>query len=149
MIFSLGPLQHQTPPYAGTHATQTFSCNVSQHPLCPLSAGHVHIVEQPITFFEIVLFVPMPYQHLLMGTDKPIIISNSSLGQHTVTGGAPNFRQSTCHAFNCSVCRHQTCQFLHQCKLCGTNHSAKNCPNRGSSTNSVTQTLDPHTIIYP
>ena len=65
-------------------------------------------------------------------------MSSSSSGQHTVTGGAPNFRQPTYHAFNHSVCCRQTCQFLHQCELCGANHSAKNCakncPNRGSST---------------
>ena len=59
---------------------------------------------------------------------------SSSGGQHTATGGLPNFRHSTCHAYNRSVCRRQACQFLHQCELCGADHSAKNCPNRGSTT---------------
>ena len=99
MIFSLGPLQHQTPPYAGTHVTQTFGCNVLQHPLCPLSAGHVHIVEQPITFLEIVLFVPMPYQHLLMGTDKPICQApaqdNIQLQEEHLTSDSPPAMPST------------------------------------------------------
>ena len=65
-------MQHQAPLYAGTHTTQTFGCYASQQPLCPLSADHVHIVEQPITALKIVYFVPMPYQQLLTGTDKLI-----------------------------------------------------------------------------
>ena len=99
MIFSIGHLQHQISPYAGTHATQTFGCNVSQHSLCPLSAGHVHIVEQPIIFLEIVLFVPMPYQHLLMGTDKPICqapaLDNIQLQEEHLTSDSPPTMPST------------------------------------------------------
>ena len=52
---------------------------------------------------------------------------SSSGGQHTAIGGLPNFRQSTCHAYNRSVCHRQACQFLHQCELCGADHSAKSC----------------------
>ena len=85
-------------------------------------------------FLEIIIFAPMPYQHLLMGTDKPICQAPARDNIQLQEEHLRNFRQSTCHTFNRSVCRHQTCQFLHQCELCGTTHSAKNCPNRGSST---------------
>ena len=93
----IGPLQHQTPPYTGTHATQIF---VSQHPLCPLSVGHVHIV---VTFLEIVLFVPMPYQHILMGTDKPICQApaqaNIQLQEEDLTSDSPPAVPSTSQFF--------------------------------------------------
>ena len=72
MTFSLEYSQHQTPHHPGTHTTQTCGCNASQQPLCPLATGCTHIVEQPITTLKIVLSVPMPYQHLLTATDKPI-----------------------------------------------------------------------------
>ena len=72
---------------------------MSQHPLSPLSPGHVHIVEQPITFLEIVFFVPMPYQHLLMGTDKPICQvpaqDNMQLQEERLTSDSPPAMPST------------------------------------------------------
>ena len=56
-------------------------------------------------------------------------------GQQPITGGLPNFKPSTCHAYNHSICRHQNCLFLHQCELCGADHSAKYCPNRAALLN--------------
>lgn len=38
--------------------------------------------------------------------------------------------RSTCHTFNCSVCCHSTCNFLHQCEICWSSHSTWTCPNR-------------------
>ena len=41
--------------------------------------------------------------------------------------------QRTHHAFNRSICRRSSCNFLHLCEVCGANHSAQVCPNRDSS----------------
>ena len=62
---------------------------------------------------------------------RPSTASPTS-GQQLITGGHPTLRPATCHAFNRSICRHPNCTFPLRCELCGANHSAKYCPNRGS-----------------
>ena len=64
---------------------------------------------------------------------RSTITSSSNGVQQLITGALPNSRPSTCHAFNRSTCRRQNCSFLHQCESCGADHSAKYCPNRGST----------------
>ena len=74
-MFNLEPLQHLTLPYTGTPVTQTFSYNVLQQPLPPLSAGHAHTVGLQITILKIVIFILMLYPHLPMNINLPLVQS--------------------------------------------------------------------------
>ena len=90
------------------------------------------------------------YQRIITSptnVQRPTTTSTSNDGQQPISGGLPNFRPSTCHAYNRSTCRRQNCSFLHQCELCGADHSAKYCPNRGS-TAQLTQAVDSHTTVH-
>ena len=135
MTFNLEPWQHPTLLYAGILVIQTFGYNVLQ---C-VTAASTSAIRWPCSHCGATNHYPRncPFRSQAIPAptngQRPTTTSTSNDGQQPISGGLPNFRPSTCHAYNRSTCRRQNCSFLHQCELCGADHSAKYCPNRGST----------------
>ena len=144
MILNSEPQQHQTPPYAGIPVTHTCGYNVLQV-LSLLFAGHAHIVglqipNYPANYPFCPYTVPTPTNE-----SKPFTTTLTS-GEQLFNRVHPILRPATCHALIGNLSPPQY-TFPHRSELCGANHSAKYCPNKGSLSQQ-TYTQDPNITIY-